>query len=179
MPGPGPYGPTPAYGQAQYAQNSQAMAPAQAQPASGAPNLANLITSMDGPALQKLLSAMTSNPQNPSNSQPQTPQQPGQVSDLATLLSSVTRQQTQPSGFPYTTPQQQQPSQPNPYPASTLNPAFVNSQALSALLSNVNGRASGQNMAGQQQQQQQHQQMQPVQQQQVQNIMEQLARWKQ
>lgn len=130
---------------------------------------------MDGPALQKLLGAMAQTPQTPQsapNLQSQTPQQAAQIPDLAALLGTVNRQAPpqQNQGYPYT---QQQQSQPNPYPTSTPNSSFANNAALSSLLGNAGNRPSQHGMLNQQQQ------MQPGQQHHVQNIMEQLARWKQ
>lgn len=175
-PGPGPYNPAPAYGAAQFAQNPQQhLPPQQPQPAGANPNLATLITSMDGPALQKLLGAMAQTPQTPQsapNLQSQTQQQSSQIPDLAALLGSVNRQQAphaQQQGFPYA---QQQQSQPNTYPSSTPNPSFTNNAALSSLLGNAGNRPPQHGVLNQQQQ------MQPGQHQ-VQNIMDQLARWKQ
>lgn len=173
-PGLGAYNAVPTYGAPQYAQTPQQLPPQQLQSPAANPNLANLITSMDGPALQKLLGAMAQNPQTPQsapNPQSQTSQQT-QIPDLAALLSSVTRQQAaQPHGYPYA--QQQQQSQPAPYSTPASNLSFANNSALSSLLSNTGNRPPQQGMLNQEQQ------MQPVQQHHVQNIMEQLARWKQ
>ena len=96
-------------------QQPQAM---QSQALAAQPNLANLITSLDGPALQKLLSAMQ---QSPQGQQFGAQQSPGQASDLAALLGSV-GQQPPPQGtptqsnapnysFPPGPPHQQQPQQ--------------------------------------------------------------------
>ena len=122
----------------------------QPQVPSGQPNIANLITSLDGPALQKLLGAIQQNPQ-----QPVLQQSPTQVPDLAALLGNVVRQQPAPSqgntpGYPY--PQQiQQPQYPYP--------GYQQPQQAGAPFSQ---QPTGQPP-------QQH----------VQNIMDQLARWKQ
>lgn len=175
VPGPGPYNPTPAYGPSQYTQTPQQHLPPQQPQSAGAnPNLANLITSMDGPALQKLLGAMAQTPQTPqsaSNLPSQTPQQAAQIPDLAALLGTVNRQPP-PQQHQYSYAQQQQ-SQPNSYPASTPNSSFTNNAALSTLLNSAGNRPSQHGMLNQQPQ------MQPGQQHHVQNIMEQLARWKQ
>lgn len=169
-PGPGAYGAAPPYGGPQYGQNPQHVQPQQPQPAGGQPNLANLITSMDGPALQKLLGAMAQTPQSAHTPQQQTPQQAAQIPDLAALLGNVTRQPQPQQGYPYTGHQQPQ-SQPNVYPAVASNPAFANNPALSSLLGD---RPPQQGMLNQQMH------MQPGQQQHhVQNIMDQLARYKQ
>lgn len=175
-PGPGPYNPAPAYGASQYAQTPQQHLPPQQPQSAGAnPNLANLITNMDGPALQKLLGAMAQTPQTPQsapNLPSQTPQQATQIPDLAALLGNVNRQPPlqQHQGYAYA---QQQQSQPNAYPPSTPNSSFASNAALSSLLGNAGNRPSQHSMLNQQQQ------MQPGQQHHVQNIMEQLARWKQ
>lgn len=115
-PAPAPYPQNGMYGGSQYGQHPQQI-PVQTIPTQQPqpPNIANLITSLDGPALQKLLSQMGTNGQGPQTPQtPQTPYQPQQPSqqpshsqDLASLLSSVTRQQSsqqqspQEQNFPY------------------------------------------------------------------------------
>ena len=173
-PVPGPYNTAPSYGAPQYGQAPQNLPSQQPQPAGANPNLANLITSMDGPALQKLLGAMAQNPQTPQsalNSQSQTPQQAAQIPDLAALLGNVNRQQPQ-QGYAYA---HQQQSQPNTYPVSSPNSSFTNQAALSSLFGNAGNRPPPQGMVNQQQQIQPGQPQQPH----VQNIMEQLARWKQ
>ncbi|KAI9707125.1 MAG: hypothetical protein M1836_000085 [Candelina mexicana] len=163
--------PVPSYGAPHYAQP----APQQHQPppqAAAPPNLANLITSLDGPTLQKLLGAM----QQPSSAQQSMPQHlqhppppatPGLSADLASLLSGAARQQTQ--AQPYQ-PHQQQQNQPqaNPYAALASNPQIAGNPTLASLLAGAVNRP---------QQPHQAQQVQPAQN--VQNIMEQLARWKQ
>ncbi|KAI9754086.1 MAG: hypothetical protein M4579_004869 [Chaenotheca gracillima] len=146
-----------------------------------APNLANLISSLDGPSLQKLLGTLQQQAPQLMQQQPhqhhQAPQQQsaaGMPADLASLLGGMAR----------TTPQQQQPFQPpqgpsNPYASFASNPAFAGNPALASLL----GANGGQQQHQQQQpppmqhQQPSYQQAQPAQQ--VQNIMEQLAKWKQ
>ena len=126
------------------------------------PNIANLITSLDGPALQKLLGAMQQTPQTPQTPQQHMPQQsPAQNPDLSALLGNVGMQQPNQQqmhaqqGYPYAQhqPQQQVPQQ-YPYGAQYQT-------------------------SHQQTMVQQHQQAQPGQHQHVQNIMEQLAKWKQ
>lgn len=178
-PGPGPYGMAPVYGVPQYGQNPQHLPSQQPQPQSNgaAPNLTNLITSMDGPALQKLLGAITQNPQTPQNPQPPNPQQGVQVPDLAALLGNVARQQQQqplPQGYPYAG-QQQQHAQPNPYGAPAPNSSFANNAALASLLASA-GQAGNRPYQGVQNHEQQ---IQPSHQHHVQNVMQQLARWKQ
>lgn len=189
--GPGPYGVAPVYGVPQYAQNSQHLPPQQPQSNGAAPNLTNLITSMDGPALQKLLGAMTQNPQTAQNPQPPNPQQSVHVPDLAALLGNVNRQQQHPQqqGYPYAGQQQQQQQQhhqqqphqhqqqphSNQYIASAPPTSFGNNAPLSSLYANSShpGNRPFQGMSNHEQQ------MQPHQQHHVQNVMEQLARWKQ
>ena len=164
--------PLPAYGAPQYGQYPQQMAPqqqTQQQPQPAGPNIANLITSLDGPALQKLLGVMSQNPQTPQN--PQNPyQQPQQQPDLAALLSNANRQQPPQQGYPYGA---QQPLQQQQYNAQAVNQAFANNSTLASLLGNAASRGPQQSMS------QPQQQFQPGQQPNVQNIMEQLSRWKQ
>ena len=143
------------------------MPPQQPQQAAGPPNLTNLITSLDGPALQKLLGAMSQSPQTPQT--PQHPQvQTQQQPDLAALLAGVTRQQPQQPGYSYVVPQQ--PPQQQQYNAQAINNALANNPALASLLGNNANRGPQVPMPPQQYQGQQPQ---------VQNIMEQLNRWKQ
>jgi hypothetical protein len=156
------YGGAPYLQQPQYQLPSQ-LSPVQQQPASGAgqPNLASLITSLDGPALQKLLGAMQQNPQTPT-----IPQQhishhtPTHSQDLATILGGVNRQQA-PSNQP-------PPQQAYPYQAQQLLPQAVQQQPVQHLFTNPTQTA----------QPPQFQQPQANTQQQVQSIMEQLSKWK-
>ena len=157
----------PTYGTPQYGRPPQPMPPQQPQPVGGAPNIANLITSLDGPALQKLLGAMAQSPQTPQN-----PQHPPQMADLSAILGN---QQAQPQhGYPQYAqggPPQNQPQ--SPYGAPSNDQSFASNPALASLLANVSNRPPLQqgmppsNPA------------QPGQPQNVQNIMDQLARWKQ
>ncbi len=169
----------PPYGAPQYARPPQSVPqppiPLQ-QPQQ--PNIANLITSLDGPALQKLLGAMSQNaqsPQTPQSGQATTPQLPPQMADLASILGSHQQQAHQgypqyPQGGP---PQIQQQSA---YGAPTNGQPFANNPALASLLANAGThRPPMQQGMPPQQQHQGH----AGQQQHVQNIMEQLARWKQ
>ncbi|KAI9798574.1 MAG: hypothetical protein M1833_004711 [Piccolia ochrophora] len=143
------------------------------QPAPGAnaaaPNIANLITSLDGPTLQKLLGALQ-------QQSPQTPQTPQQVStsltpDLASLLSGAGRQQPQ-QQQQQPQPQYHQPQANNPYAALASTPALASANpALASLLAGAANRQQAPPV------QQPAQPAQPTQQ--VQNIMEQLAKWKQ
>ena len=141
------------------------------------PNFANMITSLDGPSLQKLLGAMQQSPPKTQATQQHVPQHPLQqaatpTQDLASLLGSVPRQlgsHNQPlnlQGFPYPSSNPQQPpAQPFPYgvPGSGFNGSANSHQPPQAMPAHYQ-----QQPQGQQQQQQQ-----------VQNIMEQLAKWKQ
>lgn len=165
--------PQQAYGMPQYAQSLQqtVQQPVQQQqpPPAAGPNLASLITSLDGPTLQKLLGAMGQSPQTPQQHIPQL-QQPVSA-DLATLLGGAARQQPQQTS--YQQQQQQIPLQGgNPYAALAANPAFANNPGLATLLGGAAGRPQ-QAMMPQQQQQQ------PQSGHQVQSIMEQLAKWRQ
>ncbi|KAL8711101.1 MAG: hypothetical protein Q9220_004482 [cf. Caloplaca sp. 1 TL-2023] len=177
---------TPLYGFSQYGRPPQPMpqpaVPAQQPHQPPAPaNIANLITSLDGPALQKLLSAMAQNPQTP-----QTPQhgqhgqhanlkQPPHLSELPSILGSHAQQPQAQQGYSQYPqsgpPPPSQNQQQGLYGAPQANgQAYANNPALASLLANV-----GTNRPPTQQQGMDH----PGQQQHVQNIMEQLARWKQ
>lgn len=145
------------------------MHPQQAPLGSAQANLANLITSLDGSSLQRLLGAMAQNPQTPTNSQPNPPPlQPGQSQGLASLLSNIAPQQPPQQGYQYPAgPPQQQ----NAFSGPLSNPTFTNNPALSSLLHTPHGRPSSQRT------QAQHQQS--GQQQSVQDIMAQLAKYQQ
>lgn len=123
-----PQFPRPSYGMPQYGPPTPSAYPHQngppqqippQQPQAGGPpsSIANTLSTLDGPALQKLLASMS---QNPQASQPpqnlQAPALPGQNPDLAAILSSVTRQQFTPLGQPLQGyPQQQQQQQQQGY----------------------------------------------------------------
>lgn len=165
--------PQQAYGVPQYAQpipqTMQHPVSQQQPPPAAAPNLANLITSLDGPTLQKLLGAMGQSPQTPQQHVPQL-QQPVSA-DLASLLSGAGRQQPQQPSYQQQQQQQQMPLQgANPYAALAANPAFANNPGLATLLGGAAGRP---------QQAMMPQQQQPQSGQQVQSIMDQLAKWRQ
>ncbi|KAL8642933.1 MAG: hypothetical protein Q9228_000422 [Teloschistes exilis] len=174
---PGPSYGTPQYGRPLQPMPQQQMPSQQPQQLAPGPNIADLITSLDGPALQKLLGAMSQNPQSPQtpqHGQMPTLQQPSHVPDLSSVLGSRAQQ-----GYPQyqqgVPPPQNQPQ--SPYGPSPNGQAFGNNPALASLLANVGGNRPFI-------QHQQHgipaqHQGQPGQQQHVQNIMEQLARWKQ
>ncbi|KAI9843081.1 MAG: hypothetical protein M1837_006626 [Sclerophora amabilis] len=144
--------------------------------AATAPNLANLITSLDGPTLQKLLGTLqqqqqppppphaAQQPQHQNHAQQQHPPA-GLSADLASLLGGVSRPTPQQQAQSY---QQPQPA-PNPFSSLASNPAFTGNPALESLLRQQQGSAPHPPHNAQQ--------AQPAQQ--VQNIMEQLAKWKQ
>ena len=148
------------------------MPPQQAQ---SGPDLAKLITTLDGPALQNLLGAMSRTPQTPSTPQqyPQASPHPNQSQNLASLLHSVARQQPLQQGYQYGPgqPQQQQQQQHNTFSAATPNSPFANNQAFASLMNNGGGRPPSQGMSPQQQQ--------PVEQQNLQSMLAQLAKYKQ
>lgn len=159
------------YGAPQYPHHAQPAHPQQSLPSGAhANNLANLITSLDGPSLQQLLGAMAQKPQTPTNPQQNPlPLQPGQSQGLASLLSNIAAPQQPPQhGYQYPAgPQQPQ----NAYSSPVSNPTFGNNPALSSLLQTPHGRPSSQGV------QTQHQQS--GQQQSVQEIMAQLAKYQQ
>ncbi|KAL6721084.1 nuclear polyadenylated RNA-binding protein 3 [Lecanora helva] len=199
---PQPYGASPYQQPLPHQQIQNTQPQAQAQAPSNPPNLANLITSLDGPALQKLLGAMSQQqtPQTPSNPH-QSPhpqqQQPAQQQDLSSLLQSVSRQQPmmqqnqqqpqqpqQPQQAYQAPPQQgyqygggppQQQQQQNAYGAPHPNHQYGGNPAFSPQNANFAGRPPPQGYPPQQQQQQ-HQ---PPQQNNVQDMLAQLARYKQ
>ncbi|KZF21919.1 hypothetical protein L228DRAFT_162961 [Xylona heveae TC161] len=180
-----PYGvPAPAFSTPPYSQTlpppvaaavPPAIQPVTAAPhAAGTPNLANLITSLDGPTLQKLLGVIQNSPQTPQQP-PMTPipapptpaSATSMTTDLASLLSGAARQAPAPQPVAAPPPQ---PPQVNPYAALATNPA---------LASLLTGAAANAQAASQQQSPilQQPQMQQPTNQ--VQSIMEQLTKWKQ
>lgn len=159
-----------AYGALQYPHQAQPVHPQQALPSGAqANNLANLITSLDGPSLQQLLGAMAQKPQTPTNHQQNPlPLQPAQSQGLASLLSNIAPQQPPQHGYQYPAgPQQPQ----NAYSGPVSNRTFGNNPALSSLLQSPHGRPSSQGV------QTQHQQSGP--QKSVQEIMAQLAKYQQ
>lgn len=143
-------------------------------PTGGQPNLQNLITSMDGPTLQKLLGAIGQNGSG---------QQPSQA-DLTAILGAQQQppqHQPQQQGYNYAgTPQQQPPSQHYQQQASyagspTTSNSFGNNPALAQIL----GTAGLQAPPPPQQQQQLQSQYQGGGQQNVGSIIEQLTRFRQ
>jgi len=138
-----------AYAQPQFAPAQQYQQPPATQPAS---NLASLVGQLDNATLQRLLSSLNTGPQQQHNA----PAAAANSSiDLAGLLGSLKQQQQQPQ---QSYPLQQQPTA-DPYALIAANPA------LASLLGN--GAAPQQS------------QPQPQQSQQVQNIMAQLAKFRQ
>ena len=94
------------------------------QPGQAPPNVANLISSLDGPALQKLLSSMTQNPSAPQHQFSNNgPGQPVGNPDLSALLSGVTNQQGKPPGGPQTPTYPHQGGPPPGYPPYGGSPA--------------------------------------------------------
>lgn len=161
-------GPLQSYMAPQYAQPlNQTFPSQQAAPSTTQPNLTSLITSLDGPALQKLLGAMQQSPQTPSGTQQNMPQGQTQSPNLSALLGNVGMQQpptnavhAPPQGYSYLQNQphhapQQQAQHPYPYGPPYQPP--------------VAQTVPPQHLQQQQIQDGQHQ---------VQNIMEQLAKWK-
>ncbi|KAK3168063.1 hypothetical protein OEA41_004509 [Lepraria neglecta] len=152
-PMPTQYPPNPAYGQPQYPQQPPHMPPQpnqQPQPGGAPSNLSNLITSLDGQALQKLLGVMSQTPQTPTTPQQfphphAPPPQRGPSQDLASLLHSVAGQQQQPAQQGYQYGQQPQ----NTYTASAPNPGFPSNQGVPPLYPQPAGQQSVQDMLAQ------------------------------
>ena len=140
------------------------------QPQSGG-DLAKLITTLDGPALQNLLGAMSRTPQTPTTPQqyPQASPHPNQSQNLASLLHSVARQQPVQQGYQYGQGQPQQ-QQHNAFSAPTPQSPFANNPAFSSLMNNGGGRPPSQGVSPQQQ---------PAEQQNLQSMLAQLAKYKQ
>lgn len=151
-----PFPPNPAFGVAPLAPAPVPAVPMP--PLANPPNLANLITSLDGPTLQSVLAALQRQPTVPTapagfpgaNT-------PHSGADLASLLSAATRQP-----MPVNP---QQPLPPQPFPVQAPNAPAVSDPNLISLLAKGLGGQQPQNQAG----------MNP----QVQNIMNQLSKWKQ
>ena len=127
------------------------------------PNIANLISSLDGPSLQTLLSALQQRPslQSQPVSATQSPfasPNPPPPADLATLLTNVAR----PAAVPPVPPQH--PSFPTFNPQPPAVPMVSDPNLLSLLAKGLGGQQpQGQPAAGAN----------------VQNLMNQLAKWKQ
>ncbi|OOF96641.1 hypothetical protein ASPCADRAFT_206825 [Aspergillus carbonarius ITEM 5010] len=128
-------------------------------PMANQPNIANLITSLDGPTLQSLLGVLQQRPPAvPTAPQPfPAASTPHGAADLASLLNAATRPPVAAN------PQQQLPSQ--PFPLQAPNAPVVSDPNLISLLAKGLGGQQPQNQAA----------VGP----QVQNIMNQLGKWKQ
>lgn len=127
---------------------------------SNPPNVANMITSLDGPTLQSLLSTLQQRPPIPTIQPqpfppPNTPQAPA---DLASLLNNATRP-------PVTAPNPPQSLPPQPFPVQVPHPPMVPDPNLLSLLSKGLGGQPPQNQGS----------VGPH----VQNIINQLTKWKQ
>ena len=163
------YSNSPAYSTPQYPQQAEPAHPQHPIPAGAHANLANLITSLDGPSLQELLGAMAKSPQTPTNSQQNAmPLHPGQSQGLASLLSNLAPQKPSQNGYQYPPgPQQNQ----NAYSSPATSTTFTSNPSLSSLLHASHAGASSQGV------QAQHQQS--SQQQSVQDMMAQLVKFQQ
>lgn len=159
-PPPGSFAPNPAFGMPPMQPLSlpQPGLPAVSNP----PNIANLISSLDGPSLQSLLSALQQRPAPPSQpvSATQSPfasPNPPPPADLASLLTNATRPAPMPPN----------PHLPLPHPPFNLPPSTGPVISDPNLLSLLAKGLGGQQPQGQ-----------PVGSN-VQNLMNQLAKWKQ
>ncbi|KAE8148179.1 hypothetical protein BDV25DRAFT_21207 [Aspergillus avenaceus] len=155
---PTPFPPNPAFGVPQLAPAPIPQAPLPT--LSNPPNIANLITSLDGPTLQSLLAALQQRqPAVPTAQQtfPAAASTPNAGADLASLLSAATRQHV-PTNPP-------QPQIPQPFPLQAPNAPMVSDPNLISLLAKGLGGQQPQNQAA----------VGPH----VQNLMNQLGKWKQ
>ncbi|KAE8369478.1 hypothetical protein BDV27DRAFT_165343 [Aspergillus caelatus] len=155
---PTPFPPNPAFGVPPLAPPPMPQAPLPA--LSNPPNIANLITSLDGPTLQSLLGALQQRQSAvPTAQQPfsTTASTPNAGADLASLLSAATRQPVPANP--------QQPLPPQPFPIQAPNAPVVSDPNLISLLAKGLGGQQAQNQAT----------VGPH----VQNIMNQLGKWKQ
>ncbi|GES58316.1 nucleotide-binding, alpha-beta plait [Aspergillus terreus] len=128
-------------------------------PLTNPPNLANLITSLDGPTLQSLLAALQQRPPAIPTAQPTFAgaSAPHSGTDLASLLSAATR--------PAVPANPHQPLPPQSFPLQAPNAPAVSDPNLISLLAKGLGGQQPQSQAG----------VSPH----VQNIMNQLGKWKQ
>ncbi|KAG2412380.1 hypothetical protein HFD88_009937 [Aspergillus terreus] len=128
-------------------------------PLTNPPNLANLITSLDGPTLQSLLAALQQRPPAIPTAQPTFAgaSAPHSGADLASLLSAATR--------PAVPANPQQPLPPQSFPLQAPNAPAVSDPNLISLLAKGLGGQQPQSQTG----------VSPH----VQNIMNQLGKWKQ
>ncbi|PIG88268.1 arginine/serine-rich splicing factor [Aspergillus arachidicola] len=155
---PTPFPPNPAFGVPPLAAPPMPQAPLPA--LSNPPNIANLITSLDGPTLQSLLGALQQRQSAvPTAQQPfaTTVSTPNAGADLASLLSAATRQPVPANP--------QHPLPPQPFPIQAPNAPVVSDPNLISLLAKGLGGQQAQNQAT----------VGPH----VQNIMNQLGKWKQ
>ncbi|GMF71341.1 unnamed protein product [Aspergillus oryzae] len=155
---PTPFPPNPAFGVPPLAAPPMPQAPLPA--LSNPPNIANLITSLDGPTLQSLLGALQQRQSAvPTAQQPfsTTASTPNAGADLASLLSAATRQPVPANP--------QHPLPPQPFPIQAPNAPVVSDPNLISLLAKGLGGQQAQNQAT----------VGPH----VQNIMNQLGKWKQ
>ena len=159
-PAPTQYPSGPAYTTPQYSHQRQPAHPQQSVPGGAQANLANLITSLDGPSLQQLLGAMAKSPQTPTKPQQNPPAlHPGQSQGLASLLSNLAPQQPPQNGYQYPPgPQQHN----NAYSGPASNTNLISNPTLSSLLHTPHGRPSSQGMQAQRQQSGQQQSVQDI-----------------
>ncbi|KAJ5094414.1 hypothetical protein N7456_010275 [Penicillium angulare] len=133
------------------------------------PNIANLIGSLDGPSLQSLLSALQRPaPQSQPVSATQSPfasPNPPPPADLATLLTNATRPVPAPIPQPQPQPQQQHIIPPPPFNLQPPNAPVVSDPHLLSILAKGLGNQQPQGQPGVGSN--------------VQNLMNQLAKWKQ
>lgn len=124
------------------------------------PNVANLISTMDGPALQSLLSTLQQRPHpvSPAQQPFPAPNPPPGVTDLATLLSNATRQPIPGTVHPHLPPQPFNMHAPNA-------PVVPDPNLMSLLAKGLGGQQPPQGQAA----------IGPH----VQNIVDQLTKWKQ
>ncbi|GKZ40303.1 hypothetical protein AbraIFM66951_000064 [Aspergillus brasiliensis] len=157
---PAPFPPNPAFGVPPLPAPAATVPPQAPLPTvANQPNIANLITSLDGPTLQSLLGVLQQRPPAvPAAQQPfPSSSTPHGAADLASLLNAATRQPV------VANPQQPLPSQ--PFPLQAPNAPLVSDPNLISLLAKGLGGQQPQNPAA----------VGP----QVQNIMNQLGKWKQ
>ncbi|RAL10884.1 putative RNA-binding protein (Nab3) [Aspergillus homomorphus CBS 101889] len=167
--GPHPFTPNPAFGVPPLPAPAASVPQAPLPTMPNQPNIANLITSLDGPTLQSLLGVLQQQQQQqrpptvPSAQQAFPPAAAAAATathttaDLASLLNAATRQPIPANP--------QQPLAPQPFPLQTPNAPVVSDPNLISLLAKGLGGQQPQNQAA----------VGP----QVQNIMHQLGKWKQ
>jgi len=145
--------------------------PVQPQPQPAIPALSNpsqiahLISTLDGPTLQSLLGALQQAQTAPQPTQQFPTTQTGNPVDLATLLSSATRHQNAIPSVQSQPPPQPLPAQPFGLPVPPNATAVPDSNLISLLAKGLGGGKPPQNQSA----------VGP----QVQNIVNQLAKWKQ